>query len=310
MQAEFVGNDVVRATIECAEPRTGHHQDTRVGVVGGRGNHRWGDMGDSDGIGRIGNIAASDDTVPVIVSCQVIDRAISGCGAVFVEQRFHRRLVCASQRDGKTGGGEDFHIGRGGQGAGRIAFTTDRECGHRDVVGGANGLDQVGAGDGQHMGRHVVGGTGDGGCGHVGYRHRVTRGVSGRPRGGVPAGPRGKTKGSPADGIDAIAVQQPVDDELVCRTKNDREAGIAGGRGVRGAGQGMGSAALASQGELGRGNGVASGHAAARHHQRARAGVVACTVNRGCGDADGQPGRRAADIARNIRGRGRHGVCA
>src|SRR5690606_38736993 len=112
----------------------------------------------------------------------------------------------------------------------RASFTSDGELAGGDVVGGANGLDQVGAGHGQHMGRHVIAGRRDGGRGDVGNRDAVAGEIGVRGGGRTPIGRCRQIECRRVYRAGAVLVQDAVDGQLVCCVERDRESrGAAGG---------------------------------------------------------------------------------
>ena len=236
-----------------------HTQNARGGIVGGPQNG-WGSIANRDAVaGLVLDVAPRDDAVPVIRHRQVVGGgATGGSRSVFTEQTINSCDVGTCKSEREAGSGRHFHIARGAQCARGAPFSGDGEGADGDVVGGADGLDQIGTGDGKDMAGTVIGGAGDGGRGHVGDSDTVARQVCRRVHGRIPPSCSLQIEGGATDCRGAVVVQNAIDGQLVCRVERDRKSCSTTG-GDSSAGQGV-RATLPCDAELAHVNRIAVGH--------------------------------------------------
>ena len=202
-----------------------HTQNARGGIVG-RTQNGWGGIGDRDAVtGQVLNIAPRNDAVPVVRNRQVVGGGAAGRGrSVFIEQTINGCDIGTRQGECEAGSRRHFHITRGAQRARGAAFTGDGEGADGDVVGGADGLDQIVAAYGKDMAGPVIGGAGDGGGSDVGGSDTVARQVCRRVHGRIPPSCSRQIEGGATDCRGAVVVQNTIYGQLVCRVERDRKS--------------------------------------------------------------------------------------
>ena len=253
--------------------------------------------------------------VPVFQHPEVVDCAVGGRRSILVHAQGQCCTIGGAHGHRKAGVGRDVHIRCVCQCvAGRALPLQKNPVGHDVVVRTGQGQ-EVGSSHHQHTRGDVVGGAGDGGGHHIAHRNAIAGQVCnhhGRIRACGPVFGGNQVVGGCAGGAGAVLVQDQIGAHPVCGAQCERERRRRGDFDIAGGGQRVRHPPFALQAELVGDDVIRSAkrcaEPGARHHQDARAGVVGCTVNGGCGDVDGQPGRRAADIARSIRGLGCQGM--
>ena len=255
-KGEQGGIDIVARAAVFQKPGTSHHQCPGCSVIGGRGDGGGGDVADGDTGGGVGDVAGGQGRGQPVVCRRQIEggHAVAGLGAVLVEDQVDGGLVGGVQGEGEGGAGGEFHIRSADQGVGVAALAGEGEQGGVNVRS-ARLFDQVRSGHHQGAAVGVVGGGGDrrglgvadgDGTGRIG-------GVIGGDVGDEVIGGGQVVGGRAVTGLGAVLVQQPLDIDLVGVVQGDGELRGAVDLHV-GAGQGVGVACLAGEGEFGDGD--------------------------------------------------------